>query len=108
MAKKLVIANWKMNPLSGKEAERLFANIANSISNLKKTEVIICPPYLYLEKLKKISKKIILGAQDAFWGDTGPFTGEISGNMLEAFGVKYVILGHSERRVLGEDNSRCC
>ena len=105
MAKKLVIANWKMNPLSGKEAERLFANIANSISNLKKTEVIICPPYLYLEKLKKISKKIILGAQDAFWGDTGPFTGEISGNMLEAFGVKYVILGHSERRVLGEDNS---
>jgi len=104
MSKKLVIANWKMNPLSEKEAEKLFGDIANGFSNLKKTEVVICPPYLYLESLKKISKKIILGAQDAFWGSKGPFTGEISGEMLENIGVRYVILGHSERRALGEDN----
>ncbi len=104
MSKKLVIANWKMNPISGKEAEKLFTGVAKGFSSLKKTEVVICPPYLYLEKLKKISKKIILGAQDSFWGDIGPFTGEISGEMLKNIEVRYVILGHSDRRALGEDN----
>ncbi len=104
MSKKLVIANWKMNPISRKEAEKLFTGVAKGFSSLKKTEVVICPPYLYLEKLKKISKKIILGAQDSFWGDIGPFTGEISGEMLKNIEVRYVILGHSDRRALGEDN----
>jgi triosephosphate isomerase len=66
---------------------------------------VLCPPYLYLEKLKKISRKIILGAQDAFGGDVGPFTGEVSAEMLYGLDVKYVILGHSERRALGESNS---
>jgi len=104
MTKKFVIGNWKMNPISNKEAEKLFVTIASSISSLKKTEVIICPPFLYLDKLSKISSKVILGAQDAFWGDTGPFTGEVSSLMISDAGAKYVILGHSERRVLGESN----
>jgi len=103
--KKIVIGNWKMNPLSLQEAEKLFNNIAKSISNIKKTEVVICPPFLYLEKLKKISRKIYLGAQDAFGRDEGPFTGEISAPMLYNIGVRYVILGHSERRMMGENNN---
>ena len=103
--KKIVIGNWKMNPLSLQEAERLFNNITKSISNIKKTEVVICPPFLYLEKLKKISRKIYLGAQDAFGRDEGPFTGEISAPMLYNIGVRYVILGHSERRMMGENNN---
>jgi len=49
MTKKLVIANWKMNPASLKEAEGLFVEVANSMSLLKKTEVVICPPFIYLE-----------------------------------------------------------
>ncbi|MEI8270278.1 MAG: triose-phosphate isomerase, partial [bacterium] len=105
MSKKIIIANWKMNPLSGKEAEKLFTNIANNISSIKKTEIVICPPFLFLDKVKKISKKINLGAQDAFFGSTGPFTGQISGEMLSNFSVKYVIVGHSERRELGENNA---
>ena len=104
MTKKLVIGNWKMNPISEKEAEKLFTNISNNISNIKKTDIVICPPFLYLSKLNKISKKINLGAQDAFWGSTGAFTGQISAEMLLNLGVKYVILGHSERRELGENN----
>ena len=103
--KKIVIGNWKMNPLSLQEAEKLFNNIAKSISNIKKTEVVICPPFLYLEKLKKISRKIYLGAQDTFERDEGPFTGEISAPMLYNIGVRYVILGHSERRMMGENNN---
>ena len=93
-----------MNPLTFKEAEKLFANVAKEVSEIKKTEIVVCPPFIYLEKLKKLSRKISLGAQDAFWNEVGAFTGEVSALMLENFGVKYVILGHSERRALGETN----
>ena len=109
MLKKIIIGNWKMNPVSIKEAEKLFGDVAKYISRIKKTarktEVVICPPFVYLERLKKLTKKISLGAQDAFWTDTGAYTGEVSPDMLYNIGVKYVILGHSERRALGEDNN---
>lgn len=104
MPKKIIIGNWKMNPLLSKDAEKLFTDVAKNISAIKKTEVVICPPVLYLEKLKKISRKIILGAQDAFPGETGAFTGEVSAEMLYSFGVRYIILGHSERRAMGESD----
>ena len=104
MSKKLVIANWKMNPQSFKEAEKLFTNIVKDIPSLKKTEVVICPPFVYLEKLRKISRKFFLGAQNIFWEEKGAYTGEISAEMLDSISVKYVILGHSERRALGENN----
>jgi triosephosphate isomerase len=103
--KKIIVGNWKMNPPSLKEAEKLFGSISKSISGIKKTEIVICPPFLYLEKLKKFARKISLGAQDTFWGDVGAFTGEVSADMLYNIGVKYVIVGHSERRAIGEDNS---
>jgi triosephosphate isomerase len=105
MSKKIIIGNWKMNPLTLKEAEKLFNDVAKNVSTVKKTEVVICPPFLYLEKLKKISKKINLGAQNAFWGDVGAYTGEVSAEMLYNIGARYVILGHSERRALGESNT---
>ena len=100
--KKIIIGNWKMNPRTLKEAEKLFAGIAEAVHRVKKTEIVVCPPYLYLGKLKKLSRKIVLGAQDAFWEDAGAFTGEVSAEMLYNLGVRYVILGHSERRELGE------
>jgi len=105
MSKKIIVGNWKMNPLSLKEAEKLFGNISKSVSGIKKTEIVICPPFLYLEKLKKVARKISLGAQDTFWGDTGAYTGEISAEMLYDIGARYVIVGHSERRALGENNN---
>src|SRR3989338_8824115 len=106
MNAKIIIGNWKMNPLTGKEAEKLFGSIAKAVSRVKKTEIIICAPFVYLDRLTKIrTSKIKLGAQDSFGLDTGPFTGEISPEMLYDIGVRYVILGHSERRALGENNS---
>lgn len=102
MRKKIIIGNWKMNPASLKDAEKLFGCIAKSVSGIKKTEIVICPPFLYLERLKKFSKKMILGAQDAFYEESGAHTGEISAGMLYGIGARYVILGHSERRQLGE------
>jgi triosephosphate isomerase len=103
-----------MNPLSLKEAEKLFIDVMKSVSSIKKTEIVICPPFLYIESLKKIFsrrsrpsdlKKIFLGAQNAFYEEKGAFTGEISTEMLSNLGIKYVILGHSERRALGEENA---
>ena len=103
MAKrKIIIGNWKMNPLSAKEADKLLVGVAKSISTLKNTEVVVSPPFIYIDRLKKVSKKISMGAQDAFWGDVGAFTGEISPEMLYELGARYVILGHSERRAMGE------
>lgn len=106
MSKKIIIGNWKMNPASLKDAEKLFSSVAKAVSYVKKTEIVACPPFLYLEKLSKIrTKKIKLGAQNVFYEEKGAYTGEISPAMLENAGVKYVILGHSERRALGETNA---
>ena len=104
MLKKIIIANWKMNPVSYKQAEKIFIANSKSISKIKKTDVIICPPILYLEKLKRRSKKLGLGAQNIFYEESGAYTGEISADMLYDIGARYVILGHSERRATGETN----
>jgi triosephosphate isomerase len=105
MSKKLIVGNWKMNPQSQKEAEVLFNNIGKNINNIKNTEVVICLPFPYLFISKKLKiKKIALGAQDVFYETQGPYTGEVSVSMLKDMGIKYVIVGHSERRSLGETN----
>ncbi len=100
--KPLIIANWKMNPQTLAEAKLLFNSIKAGIKNIKKVEVVICPPFIYLPELSmpgKLSRaNIKLGAQDTFYEKKGAFTGEISLPMLKDFGCQYVILGHSERR----------
>ena len=94
--KSLIVANWKMNPISQKAASQLFDYLKRGLKNVRKTEVVICPPFVYLSGNRLTSFK--LGAQDCFWQDEGAFTGEISPQMLKNLGVRYVILGHSERR----------
>lgn len=102
MSKKIVIANWKMNPATKKEAEKIFKSILKE--KIKNTEVAVCPPSIFLESLRKISKKIPLGAQNMHFESNGPYTGELSGSALYDAGARYVILGHSERRAMGENN----
>ena len=106
MSKKIIIGNWKMNPLTLKEAEKLFGGVVKGVSIIKNTEIVICPPSIYLDKLTKVrTNKIKLGAQNAFFEQSGAFTGRISGEMLYNIGARYVILGHSERRARGEGNN---
>lgn len=108
MEKKIVIGNWKMNPTSLKEAENLFKNIVKNKTEYKNTDVVICAPYLFLPNLSKVkSGKISLGAQDVFYEPKGAYTGEISTQMLANFKLKYCIVGHSERRLMGESNEIC-
>jgi len=99
--KNLVIANWKCNPSSLKEAKNLFNLIKKQSKDIKKTEIIIVPPFIYLPFLKGLD----LGAQDCFWEDKGAFTGEISPLMLKNLSCKYVIIGHSERRKYFNENN---
>ena len=101
---KLIIANWKMNPERQSQAIKLARAVAHGVKNLKKTKVVICPPSVFLEPISKLlapksyTLNPVLGAQDCAWEDRGAHTGSISPTMLKDLGVRYVILGHSERR----------
>lgn len=104
--RKIVVANWKMNPGTQKEARVIFDGIVKNSKNTKDIDVVICPPFPFLsigEKLK--IKNVSLGAQNVFEKIIGPYTGEVSPKMLTNLGVKYVILGHSERRALGDTDT---
>ena len=96
--KPLIVANWKMNPLTLAEAKKLFDSVKKGIKNLRNSEVVICPPFVYLSNIQHLKSNIKLGAQDVFWETEGAYTGEISPLMLKNLGCHYVIIGHSERR----------
>ena len=102
MSKYLIVANWKMNPKTLKEAQALFEAVKNGVKGAKEVEVVICPPFVWLSKLNP-GAKIKLGAQNCHWKNKGAYTGEVSTPMLTDLGVKYALVGHSERRqFLGE------
>ena len=107
---KILIANWKANPTTLAEAQALFRAEVEAAAKYPNIKTVICPPFVYLEELSKslsayepIGLSAQLGAQDIFWEKSGPFTGEISTDMLKSFGISHVLIGHSDRRyVLGE------
>lgn len=105
--KKLIIANWKMNPQTLDEAIGLVKSLEHQmIAGLEHTEVVVCPPFVYLPAVSEHVHELKLGAQNVSWLDEGPLTGEISDDQLKQYNVQYVILGHSERRLnLGETDS---
>ncbi|GAB6278448.1 MAG: triose-phosphate isomerase [Lentimicrobium sp.] len=101
MRLKIVAGNWKMN-LSFEEAEELVSSIADQLEeiDLEETEVVICPPYPYLEMVLDIAEESVfsVGAQNISQFDNGAYTGEVSARMLASMDVDYCIIGHSERR----------
>ena len=103
-----LIGNWKMNPETQEEAKKLASDISRRVKKLRARSVVvvICPPFPYLKSITyNLKSTIKLGAQDIFFEDSGAYTGEISPSMLRDAGVKYVIVGHSERRrFLNETN----
>jgi len=101
--KPLIIANWKMNPTTQKEAEHLFGSVEKEVRKIKEAEVVICPPFVWLSSFR-VKPKIQLGGQDCFWGEKGAYTSQISPLMLKNLGCQYVIIGHSERRKHFQEN----
>lgn len=111
MSKPIIVANWKCNPATQKEAELLFNSVKKGALKIKKAEAVICPPFIYLGTIyKRQATGIKLGAQNCFWENPptggGAFTGEISPRMLRDLGCSYVILGHSERRRYQRESDR--
>ena len=102
--KKLIVANWKMNPARGADAKKLFKSVRASALKLKNVETVICPPLVYLQSLgdEVTSRNCVVGAQDAFWEHAGAYTGQVSPDMIFNARGRYVIVGHSERRAMGD------
>jgi triosephosphate isomerase len=102
MRKKIIAANWKMN-LTHTEAETYFATFLSEVGQINDLEIVLIPPFTAISVLVSASEKmsaIRIGAQNMHWAKSGAYTGEVSAAMLRAHYVKYVIVGHSERRRL--------
>jgi triosephosphate isomerase (TIM) len=102
MRKKILAANWKMN-LTHTEAESYLQSFLTEIGEVNDVEVVVLPPFTAIPASVSASEKmpaLRIGAQNMHWAKSGAFTGEVSATMLRALYVKYVILGHSERRTL--------
>ena len=98
--RRLVIAgNWKMNKTVA-EGLDLVAKLKRELAAVKEMDIVVCPPFTALSEVSKaiIDSNIRLGAQNMSENQGGAFTGEIAAVMLKEFSVRYVILGHSERR----------
>ena len=98
--RKLVIAgNWKMNKTVA-EALALVSDLKLELANIKEVDMVVCPPFTALSEVSKsiLDSNLRLGAQNLNEHNVGAYTGEIAAAMLKEFSVRYVILGHSERR----------
>lgn len=99
----IIAGNWKMFKTVG-QAVFLVQDLEALIEDVKGVEVVVCPPFVALRSVSVVLEQdkspVTLGAQNMHWEDQGAFTGEISPTMLTDLGVKYVIIGHSERRQL--------
>ncbi len=99
--RKIVIAgNWKMFKTQVESLEFLQGFMPSLDQTSQEREVILCAPFTALNVLSKNlhGSRVQLGAQNVHWEENGAYTGEISGPMLTEIGVRYVIVGHSERR----------
>jgi len=100
----LVVFNWKMSPENLAEAKDIFDGIRLSAKGLKNTDVAVCPPSPFLYPLSKLNRprNVFMGAQNISSELKGAFTGEVSAEIIKDLGGKFIIIGHSERRAMGE------
>lgn len=103
----LVVGNWKLNPVRLDEAVNLASSVATKVKKMENAYVALAPSFVYLNEVgKKIKKSsVLLGSQDVYSKSIGAHTGEISVLQLKDLGVEFVIIGHSERRAMGETNT---
>src|SRR5437763_14844401 len=102
MRKKIVAANWKMN-MTQAESARFVEALLLDVGDITDVEVVIVPPFTAIAKVNEAlgkAQNIKVGAQNMHWELSGAFTGEISSAMLRDLFVRYVVIGHSERRAM--------
>ncbi|MGQ3888344.1 triose-phosphate isomerase [Legionella sp. CNM-1927-20] len=107
MRKKIVAGNWKMNGQLA-SIESLLRDLLELLPNPSATECVVMPPAIYLPVISSTLNKsnIKWGAQNVYPKDSGAYTGELSGPMLKDYNCKYVLVGHSERRVLFDEGEK--
>ncbi len=101
MRKKMVAGNWKMHA-SRVEARELFSAIKEGADAFSAIDIVVFPSFIHLQQAEKIlaDSLVAWGGQNLYLNNAGAFTGEISGPMLVDYGCQYVLVGHSERRML--------
>ena len=102
MRKKIIAANWKMNMTQG-EAANFVATFLLELGESTEVEVVLLPPFTAIASVNSAlgqAQHVKVGAQNMHWERFGAFTGEVSPAMLRDLFVRYVVLGHSERRTL--------
>src|SRR3989344_4496292 len=104
MTKTLVVANWKMNPLSFRETKKLFEATKKAAERAKQSSVIVAPPAIYLRGLSESYRglKIAFAVQNAHFEAGGARAGELSFLQAKDARAKYALVGHAERRAMGE------
>jgi len=105
MRKKIIAANWKMN-MTCEEAAGYIETLLRELGQEDRVELVIVPPFTAISKVSGLlshSEQVKVGAQNMYFEKSGAFTGEVSAAMLRELFVRYVVLGHSERRgIFGE------
>jgi len=101
MRQYLIAGNWKMHTDINSSVE-LAVGIKNDLITKEGVIVLVCPPFINLWHVAQEVKStdIFVGAQNCYYEDKGAFTGEISVNMIKSIGCEYIIIGHSERRAI--------
>lgn len=101
-----IIANWKMNPSTIGDAKKLFLSVKDVASRLRNVNVVIAPPTPFIGELRHLytGRQLEFGVQNIYFEARGSYTGETSAEMAKSAGAKYAIIGHSERRAMGETN----
>ena len=97
--KTVIAGNWKMN-MTATETKKFAEDLKKIIPRAKWCDTLICVPACNISTAMKAFKdlRISVGAENVYFEEKGAYTGEVSADMLKDLGVKYVIVGHSERR----------